>query len=108
VKYLLLINVDESADVIPAEASADAWVNEMTDRRVRLLGSQLRPTRDTTTVRIRDGELLLTDGPFAEAKEEMAGFDLLECSDLDEAIEVASKHPVARFGTVQIRPLVED
>lgn len=107
-KYLLLINVDEAVDVTPAEASANEWVEEMTDRRVRLLGSQLGPIRDTTTVRVRDGELLVTDGPFAEAKEEMAGFDLLECADLDEAIEVASKHPVARFGTVQLRPLVEE
>ncbi|TMC05007.1 MAG: hypothetical protein E6J41_23465 [Chloroflexi bacterium] len=80
----------------------------MTERRVRLLGSELRLTRDSTSVRVRDGELLLTDGPFAEAKEQMAGFDLLECADLDEAIEVASKHPVARFGRVELRPLVEE
>ncbi len=56
----------------------------------------------------RDDELSITDGPFAEAKEQMAGFDLIECADLDEAIQVASKHPVARFGTIDIRPLVEE
>ena len=106
-KYLLLICVAEGTKVNPEEARPDAWVAEMTDRRVRLLGSELRPNRDTTSVRVRDGELSITDGPFAEAKEQMAGFDLLECADLDEAIEVASKHPVARFGTVEIRPLVE-
>jgi len=108
VKYLLLIRVAEGTNVSPEEANPDAWVAEMTDRKVRLLGSELGPVRDTTSVRVRDGELSITDGPFAEAKEQMAGFDLLECADLDEAIEVASKHPVARFGTVEIRPLVED
>ena len=106
-KYLLLICVAEGTNVSPEEARPDAWVAEMTDRKVRLLGSELAPVRDTTGVRVRDGELSITDGPFAEAKEQMAGFDLVECADLDEAIEVASKHPVARFGTIEIRPLVE-
>ena len=53
---------------------------------------------DATTVRVRDGEVLLADGPFAETKEQIAGFDIVECADLDEAIEVAAKHPMARFG----------
>lgn len=107
-KYLLLICVEEGTRVTPEQADPGPWVDEMTERRVRLLGSELRPPRDSTSVRVRDGELLLTDGPFAEAKEQMAGFDLLECADLDEAIEVASKHPVARFGRVELRPLVEE
>ena len=107
-KYLLLICIAEGTNVSPEEASPDAWVAEMTDRKVRLFGSELRRAGDATSVRLRDGELSITDGPFAEAKEQMAGFDLLECADLDEAIEVASKHPVARFGTLEIRPLVED
>ena len=107
-KYLLLICIAEGTKVSREEASPDAWVAEMTDRKVRLLGSEIGRARDTTSVRVRDGELSITDGPFAEAKEQMAGFDLLECADLDEAIEVASKHPVARFGTIEIRPLVED
>jgi hypothetical protein len=107
-KYLLLICVAEGTKVTPEEANPDQWVAEMTERRVRLLGSEVGRARDTTSVRVRDGELQLTDGPFAEAKEQMAGFDLIECADLDEAIEVASKHPVARFGTVEVRPLIED
>jgi hypothetical protein len=57
--------------------------------------------------RVRDGEVLLSDGPFAESKEQMGGFDLIECADLDEAIEVASKHPVAEFGVIEVRPLWE-
>lgn len=103
-KYLLMICADPSLVVTPEEADAGPWVGEMDRRRVRITGSRVRPPGDSTSVRIRDEELTITDGPFAEAKEEFAGFDVIECADLDEAIEVASKHPVARFGTVQIRP----
>jgi len=107
-RYLLLICVEEGVEVSPEEADAMPWVAEMDGRGVRLQGSRLRPVRDATSVRVRDGELSITDGPFAETKEQMAGFDLVECADLDEAIEVASKHPCARFGTIDVRPLWED
>jgi hypothetical protein len=60
--------------------------------------------RDSTTVRVREGEVLVADGPFAETKEQIGGFDIIDCADLDEAIEIASKHPVATFGTIEIRP----
>jgi hypothetical protein len=82
----------------------DSWVAEMDGRGVRRDGSALRPVREAATVRIRDGEVLVSDGPFAETKEQVAGYDVVECSDLDEAIEVASKHPVARYGAVEVRP----
>jgi hypothetical protein len=84
------------------------WVEEMTSRKVRLQGNRLRPISDATTVRQRHGELLISDGPFAETKEQIAGFDIVECADLDEAIEVASKHPVTRFGSIEIRPFWEE
>jgi len=58
-------------------------------------------------VRVRSGEVLVADGPFAETKEQIGGLDLVECADLDEAIEVASKHPVARFGSIEVRPFWE-
>jgi hypothetical protein len=80
----------------------------MDDRGVRQFGSRLRPVSDATTVQVRDGEVLLADGPFAETKEQIGGFDLIECKDLDAAIEVASKHPGAKFGTIEVRPLWED
>ncbi|GAA2009744.1 YciI family protein [Microbacterium ulmi] len=80
------------------------WVDEMTERGISITGERLRPVDDATTVRIRGGELLVSDGPYIEAKEWVAGFDILECRDLDEAIEVASKHPMARFGTLELRP----
>ncbi len=108
-KYMMLVCVAESVELSPEEIAqigpaTEAWVEEMDGRGVRLQGDRLRPVSDATTVRIRGGELLVADGPFAETKEQIAGYDLLECKDLDEAIEVAAKHPVAKFGTLEVRP----
>ena len=107
-RYMILVCVDESVEVSPEESLPTAWVQEMDARGVRKFGSRLRPISDATTVQVRGGEVLLSDGPFAETKEQIGGFDLLECEDLDEAIEVASKHPAAKFGTIEVRPLWED
>jgi len=109
-RYMLLICGDESlvlTDEQNAEMQRDtvAWVEEMDGRGVRLQGSRLCGVSEATTVRVRDGRLAVSDGPFAETKEQVGGYDLIECADLDEAIEVASRHPVARFGTVEVRPL---
>ncbi|HEX4287791.1 MAG TPA: YciI family protein, partial [Trebonia sp.] len=76
------------------DQETDNWVSEMDGRGVRLEGRPLSP-EEATTVRVRNGEVLVSDGPFAETKELMVGYDMLECADLDEAIEVASKHPLA-------------
>jgi hypothetical protein len=108
-RYMLLICRDESIEVNPAEradvvSASEAWVQEMDGRGVRVLGHALQPVSDATTVRVRAGDVLVADGPFAETKEQIAGFDVIECGDLDEAIEVASKHPVARLGTIEVRP----
>ena len=84
------------------------WDEEMERRGVLLLGRplDLPETAETAaTVRVRDGQTMVTDGPFTEAKEWIAGFDLVECSDLDEAIEVASKIPGARHGSIEVRPI---
>jgi hypothetical protein len=108
VRYMILVCVDESVEVSPEESLPTPWVEEMDARGVRKFGSRLRPVSDATTVQVRGGEVLLSDGPFAETKEQIGGFDLLECEDLDEAIEVASKHPGAKFGTIEVRPLWED
>ena len=80
------------------------WVAEMDGRRIRLFGSELESTGSARTVRVRDSRALVTDGPFAETKEQIAGFDVLECADLDEAIESAAKHPMARVGILEVRP----
>ena len=106
-RYVMFVCDNESVGVNLADADPTSWVREMDGRGVRLQGSRLRPGSDATTVRVRDGEVLLSDGPFAETKEQIGGFDLIECADLDEAIEVAARHPAARFGWVEVRPLWE-
>jgi hypothetical protein len=103
-KYLLLICAAEGVEVDAAAADPGPWLAEMGRRGVRLDGNRVRPAAEATTVRLRDGQVLLSDGPFAESKEQMAGYDVIECADLDEAIEVAAKHPVAKFGMVEVRP----
>jgi hypothetical protein len=108
-KYMLLICGDPSVELTPEDRAdmgtdTDSWVTEMDARGVRLQGERLRPVSDATTVRVRDRQVLVADGPFAETKEQIAGFDILECANLDEAIEVAAKHPVARFGVIEVRP----
>lgn len=107
-RYMLMICHDESFDP-PKTASTEtaAWDEEMDRRGVHKAGDRLRPTTDATTVRVREDEVLLSDGPFAETKEQIAGYDLIECEDLDEAIEVASKHPAAKFGMIEVRPVWE-
>lgn len=105
-RYILFVCVDPAAEVYVArEDNIDEWVAEMDQRNVRILGSRLRELREARTIRRRNGKVIVTDGPFAETKEWIAGFDLLECADMDEAIEVASQHPMARFGRLEIRPL---
>ena len=108
-KYLMFVCIDEAIELSPEEgaqmgAAADAWVEEMTGRGIRLAGQRLRPVSDATTVQVRGGEVMSADGPFAETKEQIAGYDIIDCADLDEAIEVASRHPVAAFGTIEVRP----
>jgi hypothetical protein len=108
-KYLLLICADENVELTAEEQAEigptmDAWLKDVDGRGVRLLGNQIRPVSDATTVRMRGGDVLVADGPFAETKEQIAGFDIIECDDLDEAIDVASRHPVARFGSIEVRP----
>jgi hypothetical protein len=82
------------------------WLKEMSDRGVLKHGGQLLPVRTATTVRVRNHEVLLVDGPFAETKEQVAGYDVLDCADLDEALEIASRHPTARLGMVEVRPFL--
>ncbi|MFJ6195374.1 YciI family protein [Micromonospora sp. NPDC092111] len=107
-KYMMLVCTDTAPDTDPdAAPDIDGWVAERDGKGQRLMGSRLAEPSAATTVRVRDGELLLTDGPFAETKEVIVGFDLLECADLDEAIEVARNHPMAYVGRLELRPLVD-
>lgn len=113
-RYQLLICTDERAEeaLSPEEdaemmAEYGVFYEEMTKRGVLQGGERLRPTTDATTVRVRDGETLTSDGPFAETKEQIGGYFIVDCTDLDEAIEVAAKIPGARHGSVEVRPIWE-
>jgi hypothetical protein len=102
---MMFVCVDPAAETyVPEEDNIDEWVGEMDRRRVRILGNRLQGVDAATTVRRRSGKVLVTDGPFAETKEWIAGFDILDCANLDEAIEIAATHPMARFGRIEIRP----
>jgi len=104
-KYLLFICTDPEAEAYtPEKDTVGDWVAEMTTNGRRIDGQRLRPPEDAATVRVRKGEVLVSDGPFAETKEGIAGFDLIEAADLDQAIDCASKHSMARFGRIEIRP----
>jgi hypothetical protein len=112
-KYMLIHCVDESlelsADEVTAvEASLASWIEDTVARGVNLHGSRLQPTSDATTVRMRNDEVLIADGPFAETKEQIGGYDVIECANLDEAIAVAAEHPTARIGTIEVRPFWAD
>ena len=111
-RYLLLICGDETAmeALSPTESEAmlaeyGAFGEEMGARGVLRGGERLRPSTDATTVRVREGDVLSTDGPFAETKEQVGGYFVVECSDLDAAIEIAAKIPGARTGSVEVRPI---
>ncbi len=105
-RYMMLVCTDPAVEPreVAAVESVEAWVAEMSSRGVRLFGSELEPAGSARTVRGKDPGAIVTDGPFAETKEQVAGFDVLECADLDEVIEVAAKHPMARAGVVEVRP----
>ena len=104
-KYMMFVCTDsEPAADLSDAPDIELWVaeNDRTGRRVT--GSVLGEPSTATTVRVRGGETLLSDGPFAETKEVIVGFDILECADLDEAIAVAAGHPMAWSGRLELRP----
>jgi hypothetical protein len=113
-RYALLICHEDKrqAEMSEEEAGAQmaayaAYGEEMGARGVLQGGERLRPAATATTVRVREGDVVTSDGPFAETKEQMAGFYLVDCKDLDEAIEVASKIPGATHGSIEVRPIWE-
>ncbi|MEO3872039.1 YciI family protein [Nonomuraea sp. B12E4] len=107
-RYLLLIcGDDESYQAMLADPGflpdCEAWAAARGDGLI--LSGGLEPPADATTVRVRDGETLLTDGPFVESKEIVAGFSIIECATREEAVQAARAHPVARHGTIELRAL---
>jgi hypothetical protein len=113
-RYLLLIYGDEAQAMQMSEEEQDALTNEywaftnaIQASGVREGGEALLPTSTATTVRVRNGATLTTDGPFAETKEQLGGFYLVNCKNLDEAIEWAAKIPGAKTGSIEVRPIME-
>ena len=108
-RYLLLLYLDEKLNDMSPEAMGEweAFTKEVTDAGVYEDGRALQPVSTATAVRVRDGETVTTDGPFAETKEQLGGFYLLNCKDLDEAIAYAAKIPSAPRGSIEVRPVVE-
>jgi hypothetical protein len=114
-KYLLLVCWDtermngqadpDPSEVAAAEEQGFPWVDDLQARGIWQIGDQLAPPRRARSVRVRDGKTIVTDGPFAETKEAIGGFDLLECASLEEAVEIAASHPMAEAGTIEVRPL---
>ena len=111
-KYLLTIYADESrwAEATPEDgaklmAAYEAFGREASEAGVLVGGEGLQPTATATTVRVRDGEAMTTDGPFAETREQLGGFYMVEAKDLDEAIAIAAKIPSAKLGSIEVRPI---
>jgi len=113
-RYLLMICEDEKAlegrsneENGAVLARYGALMGDLTERGILLGGERLQFSTDATTVRVRDGEVLTTDGPFAETKEQIGGYFLVDCKDLDQALEVAAKIPGAEIGSIEVRPIWE-
>ena len=82
-----------------------AWIKKMKRRGIRKDGMPLRPSSDAKTVRVRDGKTAITEGPFAKSREKMCAYELIECASLEEAVAVASEHPMAKAATIEVRPI---
>lgn len=110
-RYMLLIYLDENA---PSESERAKCYEESAQlardldaKGQYLAAAPLYPTSTATSVKVRDGKRLVTDGPFAETREQLGGYFLVEASDLDEALRIAARIPGARMGTVEVRPVME-
>src|SRR5262249_40201191 len=113
-RYALLIHADEArySEMSPQETGqlrADyvAFIDELKRAGAYVANERLRPTMAATTIRVRNGETLTMDGPFAETKEQLGGFYLIQANDLDEALAWAAKMPSARYGSIEVRPVWE-
>ena len=109
--YMLLI-CNPTEGLSPEEAAAEhprwmAYTQALSDAGAFVSGDALQPVATATTIRVRDGERLVSDGPFAETKEWLAGYYLLDCPDLDTATQQAARIPAARHGAIEVRPVME-
>lgn len=103
-RFMMFVCTDNEPGTRPESAGdIEAWVSDVDSRGVRIVGDRLRPVAEARTVRVRGGRKMVTDGPFTESKEVIVGFDILECASLDEAVEVAARHPMAYAGRIEVR-----
>jgi hypothetical protein len=107
VKYLCLVYLDAERWAACSDAECAAYVDELAAGRRLVAGEPLYPVHTATTVRVRNGEVTLFDGPFAETREMLAGFYLVDARDLNEAIQLAARIPPARYGSIEVRPVRE-
>ena len=106
-KYLCLVYIEEQKLKAVADRECAAFSEGLRQQGHRLAAEALQPVDTATTVRVRNGRLSVTDGPFAETKEQLAGFYLIDARDLNEAIQLAAKIPPAREGSIEVRPVRE-
>jgi hypothetical protein len=107
-QYVMLVRVDPDLPAPNAGHDADAWVEEGERTGMRIEGGPVEDPENATTVRVEDGETVVSDGPFAETKEVVAGWDLLEADSLDQAVDYATRHPVADYGALEVREVWAD
>ena len=113
-KFLLLVcwdgeNMNAQVEPAPGEKPDDEgfpWLDDLQAKGAWITGDQHALPRRARSVRVRDGKALVTDGPFAETKEIVGGFDIIECDSLEEAVEIAAAHPVTEVGTIEVRPFL--
>jgi hypothetical protein len=112
-KFLLLVcwdakRMDAQTEPDPTKSAATAegfpWLDELQAQGTWVIGDQLAPPRRARSVRVRNGKPIVTEGPFAETKEAVGGFDIIEADSLEKAVEIAAGHPVAQSGTIEVRP----
>lgn len=106
-KYMMFVITDSDRDTESDESDVNVWVDELDSTGKRIIGEVLQAPTEARVVRVRDGKRYVTDGPYAETKEWICGFDILEVDSLDEAVEIASRHPMARNGQLELRPFME-
>ena len=110
-KYLMLVCRDPSIELTSEQRTTigpevEAWTQEMDGRGARVQGQELAGVQDATTIRVRGGEVVIADGPFAETKEQLGGYYLLDCPDLDEAMKWAAQIPHAALCAIEVRPVM--
>jgi hypothetical protein len=109
VQYLLIISHDNT--FVPTKAlitSIYKWINKMSESGIRVYGNPLQPPENAVTIRVREGNAQIKNGPFSNAKEKMCAYELIECGSFEEAVDVAAHHPMAKVATIEVRPVWQE